>query len=70
MLAVNLEAPFFITQGLLGLLENSPSPSVINILDAMWERPHPHYSHYAVSKAGLAILTRVLANELSPENSR
>ncbi|HXW53969.1 MAG TPA: SDR family oxidoreductase [Myxococcota bacterium] len=67
MLAVNLEAPFFITQGLLDLLYRSFSPSVVNILDAMWERPCPQFSHYAVSKAGLAILTKALGNELSPK---
>lgn len=66
MLAVNLIAPYFITQGLLKLLASSHTPSVINIVDAMWERPSPHYSHYAVSKAGLTILTRALANELAP----
>lgn len=66
MLGVNLEAPFFITQNLLPLLEASTSPSVINILDAMWERPSKNFSHYAVSKAGLAILTRALASELAP----
>jgi pteridine reductase len=67
MLSVNLEAPFFITQGLLGLLKNAIVPSVINIIDAMWERPSPRFSHYAISKAGLAILTRALANELAPK---
>ncbi len=67
MLAVNLEAPFFITQGLLPLLKKSVFPSVINILDAMWERPCPQFSHYAISKAGLAILTKALANELAPK---
>lgn len=66
MLAVNLEAPFFITQGLLDVLKKAELPSVINILDAMWKRPGLNYSHYAVSKAGLSILTRALANELAP----
>src|SRR5579871_4473997 len=67
MLAVNLEAPFFITQGLLKHLEKASSPSVINIVDAMWQRPCPEFSHYAVSKAGLAILTKALGNELAPK---
>jgi pteridine reductase len=67
MLAVNLHAPFFITQGLLPLLNKASAPSVINVVDAMWERPSPYYSHYAVSKAGLAILTKALANELAPK---
>lgn len=66
MMAVNLDAPFFITQGLLPLLKQAPNPSVINIVDAMWKRPSRKYSHYAASKAGLAILTRTLAIELAP----
>jgi pteridine reductase len=67
MLAVNLTAPYFITQGLLPLLEKADHPSVINIIDSMWERPSPQFSHYAIGKAGLAILTRSLANELAPK---
>lgn len=67
MVSVNLEAPFFITQGLLPELKKGDLPSVINILDAMWDRPSPKFSHYAASKAGLAILTRALAVELAPD---
>ncbi len=66
MQAINLEAPYFITQNLLPALQKSSSPCVINILDALWERPHPRFSHYSVSKAGLAILTKSLARELAP----
>ncbi len=67
MMSINLEAPFFITQGLLSLLNQSKNACVINILDAMWMRPTPQFSHYAISKAGLAILTRALACELAPD---
>lgn len=67
MLSINLEAPFFITQGLLPQLLLGTYPSVINIIDAMWQRPLPGFSHYAISKAGLAIMTKTLAVELSPK---
>lgn len=67
MQAVNLEAPFFITQSLLPLLRQGPKSSVINIIDALWERPSSYFADYAASKAGLAILTRALAKELAPE---
>jgi pteridine reductase len=66
MQGVNLDAPFFITQALLPLLKRSQNPSVIHIIDALWERPSPKFSHYSVGKAGLAILTKVLARELAP----
>lgn len=67
MLSINLEAPFFIIQGLLPNLLKGSSPSVINIVDAMWQRPLAGFSHYAISKAGLAVLTKTLAVELAPK---
>lgn len=66
MLAVNLSAPFFLTQALLPLLTQAPDPCVVNVTDASVARPYPRYSHYLVSKAGLTMLTRVLALELAP----
>ena len=41
MLGVNLEAPFFITQGLLPLLKASTHASVINITDSGLDWPGP-----------------------------
>jgi pteridine reductase len=66
MMAVNLEAPYFLSQALLPLLAKGHDPSIVNIIDAMWDRPSRGYSHYAMSKAGLALLTRSLAKELAP----
>ncbi len=66
MMGINFEAPFFITQGLLPQLLAAPEPSVINLIDAMWQRPKPRFAHYAASKGALAILTRALANEYAP----
>jgi pteridine reductase len=66
MMGINFEAPFFITQGLMAQLLAAASPSVINIVDAMWQRPSPHFSHYAASKAALTNFTRALANEFAP----
>ncbi|HWV37420.1 MAG TPA: SDR family oxidoreductase [Vulgatibacter sp.] len=67
MLAINLDAPFFLTQGLLPSLRASASPSVIHVTDIGAERPVPGYAHYSVSKAGLLMLTKALAVELAPE---
>lgn len=67
MLAVNLDAPFFLTQALLPALEAAESPLVVHITDVGAERPAVSgYAHYAVSKAGLLMLTRTLAQELAP----
>lgn len=66
MMAVNLEAPLFLTQGLLPLLSAASRPCVVNLTDVAVERPYAGYSHYLVSKAGLATLTACLALELAP----
>lgn len=66
MQAVNLEAPFFLTQGLLPSLLAAASPCVIHVTDIAAERPYEGYAHYSVSKAGLLMLTRALAVELGP----
>lgn len=60
MMALNLRAPFLLTQALLPGLS-----CVLNIVDI--ERPDPGYADYTASKAGLVGLTRALAVELAPD---
>ncbi len=64
--AINFDAPYFLTQGLLGALRAAPSPLIINITDILGDRPVARYSHYVTSKAALISLTRALAVELAP----
>jgi pteridine reductase len=66
MQAVNLEAPFFLTQALLPSLRAGRQPLVVHLTDIGGERAVSHYAHYSVSKAGLVMLTRALAVELAP----
>ena len=66
MLALNLEAPFFLTQALLPALQRASAPCVIHIVDIGAERAMNGYAHYSVSKAGIAMLTKALAVELGP----
>ncbi len=66
MLAINLDAPFFLTQKLLPLLHASKSPCVVNMTDIGGERAASRAAHYSLSKAGLIMLTRALAVELAP----
>lgn len=66
VMALNLEAPFFITQRLLPLLKKSASPSIVHVIDAMHGSPWSGHAHYVASKAGLAALTRSLSIELAP----
>ena len=66
MQAVNVEAPFFLTQALLPSLRAAANPLVVHLTDIGGERAVSHYAHYSVSKAALLMLTRALAVELAP----
>lgn len=69
MQAINCRAPCLLTAGLLDSLTASALPgggAVVNIADIGGQRPVPGFVHYAVSKAGLIMLTRALAVELAP----
>jgi pteridine reductase len=66
MLAVNLDAPFFLTQALLPSLRAAAQPLVVHLTDIGGERAESQFAHYSVSKAALIMLTRALAVELAP----
>jgi pteridine reductase len=69
MLAVNVQAPFFLTQGLLPSLKAARG-AVVNITDMAVTHaytPTHFFSHYLASKAALDQLTRAWALELGPE---
>ncbi|MBN1960603.1 MAG: SDR family oxidoreductase [Deltaproteobacteria bacterium] len=66
MMAINLEAPLFLIQSLLPLLNAAKAPCVINITDAAVNKPYAGYTHYMISKAALQMLTKTLALELAP----
>ena len=72
-MAVNLRAPFFLTQKLAPLLRKAASPErpakVVNIssVDALYT-PADDGFPYPASKAGLVHLTRKLASILAPDH--
>lgn len=65
LMGSNLRGPFFLIQGLAGLLRFSGG-CVVNIIDIHAERPLPGYPIYSIAKAGLQMLTLSLARELAP----
>lgn len=66
---VNLRGPYFLTQALLPLLADGGA--VVNVTsNATGAGLTPGYSAYAISKGGMATLTRYLAKELSPRGIR
>jgi pteridine reductase len=71
VLAVNLRAPFLCLQRAARLMRSSPradeAPAlVVNLVDLSGTLAWRGQAHHAVSKAGLAHLTRVAARELAP----
>lgn len=70
MYNVNLKAPYFIVQGLLPLLKKSKSASVINVTSIHETVPVRNNSSYCMSKASLAMYTKVSALELARYNIR
>lgn len=66
LLDSNLKAPFFLAQAASPYLAMQQG-CIINIADIHGERPMRDYGVYCISKAGLIMLTKVLAKELSPD---
>lgn len=70
-LAVNLTAPYFLSQLFARhRIEAGGSGSILNISSTHESRPMPRNSVYNISKAGLGMLTKSLAQELAPHKIR
>ncbi|HEY3345403.1 MAG TPA: SDR family oxidoreductase [Anaerolineaceae bacterium] len=65
-MAVNVRAPFFLTQAALPYLQQSASGVVINISSSSGSLAIPYQSMYGMSKSALEYQTRSLAAELAP----
>jgi len=67
MLAVNLRAPFHLSQRLLPLLRAVPGGALVaHLCDIGADDPVSGFTHYSVSKAGLVMLVKAMAVELAP----
>jgi len=65
-LAVNLTAPMFLSQHIGSAMAARGFGRIINIGDTGGIRPWVHRAPHSVSKAGLTMLTRVLAQAYAP----
>jgi NAD(P)-dependent dehydrogenase (short-subunit alcohol dehydrogenase family) len=63
--AVNLRAPFLLTQAALPALRAGEAPAVVNISSSVGSIVKPGTTLYSVTKAGLEYLTRANAYELA-----
>jgi pteridine reductase len=66
ILGLNLRAVFFCTQGAASALRQSRG-KVVNLADVSGLEPWPGYAAHSVSKAGVVMLTKVLALSLAPD---
>jgi pteridine reductase len=66
VLALNLRAPFLVTQAAAPLLRAARG-CVVNIADVSGLDPWPSYLPHSAAKAGLLALTRGMAETLAPE---
>ena len=68
-MAVNLRAPFLITQRAARIMAENPVPGgvIINICDAGADGPWEKYPHHGISKSALWMLTQVSALSLGPD---
>jgi NAD(P)-dependent dehydrogenase (short-subunit alcohol dehydrogenase family) len=67
VMAINLKAPFFLSQAAARAMQAQGTGKIINLADISAERPWPGYLPYCLSKAGIVALTRGLARALAPK---
>ena len=66
LLGTNLKAPYFLAQEAATALRSARG-CIVNLADIHAERPLRDHGIYSIAKAGLIMLTKVLAKELAPE---
>jgi pteridine reductase len=66
VLGLNLRSVFFCTQGAAPALRAARG-KVVNLADLAGLQPWPGFAAHSVSKAGVVMLTKVLARALAPE---
>jgi NAD(P)-dependent dehydrogenase (short-subunit alcohol dehydrogenase family) len=71
VLAVNLRAPFLVTQAVTRrMIADGGGGSIVNVSSTASRLARPGIAHYGASKAGLNQLTAVTAVELAPHGIR
>lgn len=66
LINTNLRAPYFLAKAARAALALNKG-NIVNIVDIYAERPLKNHAVYSISKAGLAMLTKALAQELGPQ---
>ena len=66
LFAINLRAPFFLSQAFASNLAGSREGAIVNIADARTRQPGTDHFAYRLTKGGLSQMTEMLAAELAP----
>ena len=66
LFAVNLRAPFLLSQAFAAQVPPDGQGKIINVLDARLRRPAPDHFVYRLTKGGVWSMTEMLARELAP----
>ena len=70
IMAINVRAPFMLTQKVLPMLRKSPAAGIINIASVVSHSGYPLQSIYSASKHALLGMTKSIAREYYKENIR
>ena len=65
-IAINLRAPFFLSQAFAAQVDAKARGLIVNIVDQKVWNLTPYFASYTVSKAGLWTMTQTLAQALAP----
>ena len=65
-MAINLRAPFFLSQAFAAQVQAPAHGAIINIVDERVWHLTPHFASYTISKAGLWAFTQTAALALAP----
>jgi NAD(P)-dependent dehydrogenase (short-subunit alcohol dehydrogenase family) len=68
ILEVNLRSAFFLCQKVIPIMQKRGGGKIINMASVAGVTPQPAMGIYSVSKAGMIMLTKVLAQELGAYN--
>lgn len=66
LINANLQGPFFLSKQLLPALIKSQG-CIVNLVDIHSDRPMRNHSIYSIAKAGVAMMTKALAQEFAPD---
>ena len=70
IMAVNLKSPFFLSLEVAKLMREQGGGVIINMSSIGGIQPDPGLGVYAISKAGIIMMTKQLGNELDKQNIR